>query len=1233
MAGQDRDNEDGLGVEEGKQAGERKSGAGEDDDATENGLAGKDGEEADEAQDDDADVMEDELEEEEEDDDDFEEDEEDSDVVDEDEDEVVDTSRETKKSRKASSRKRKAKPSTGRKRKTLDAVEDQAEEASDEEEDLEAEEYEDNLEDEDDEGPKQKKKKSKKKAKETTRKKKTQGSKAKKRPRMDFLDIEARVDDESEEEDEDGDEDALIDDKGLAVEDADEFHQRIEARNNDLLRQAQEGRTEEELEKFIQERYASQQYTAPDENAETTELEQQALQPSVTDPKLWLIKARPGKEREAVICLLQKYCDHSRAGKELKINAAIARDDLKGYIYVESDREAYVSEAVNGLRSVFAYKFKIVPLKEMTTVLTVTRKNENLIRPNSWVRAARGVYKGDLCQVLEVDYGRNFALVKLIPRLDTQAIVAKVFQEELPEKKGRQRPAARLFSRAEFPADIGERIVMEREDEHGKYEEIAEANLIFRDGFLHKQMSLVTIKPEPAPSFEELQRFTEGLDGANRQQSLEMLSAAREGSRKSIFGMGDVVVVKQGDLENLTGTVEKVTDDMVTILPQHDELHEPLDFPAAHLQKFFTIGDHVKVTSGSHEGVSGMVTRIEGNVAVVFTDLDNEEIRALVEDLVLAMGVSTGMESIGQFELQDMVQLDSSTFGVITKVEKDACQVLINASTPARPVVRVVKLPEIQRKMNSKNSTAQDQFANTIQAGDMVAVIDGDGKGKRGTVKHIHKGIVFVHSRDVHVHNGMMAMKARHCKVLGGKNSDAGRVGGGFGGGSRYGSDMLRSPAHSLRSPAPHQMMSPAANRPYGKPSGPSFGGVHGFQRDNSLIGKMLKIKKGPWKGYQGRVIDATETTCRLELEANANKVVTVSRAYLPIDQPQALAPNPASLRDQFGRTPAHRFQTPAHEGFGGQTPMHPGFGALGGTTPMRDGLTPSNLPPTRDGPTPQWEGGYTAPTPGMRERLETATPDVAPSPALGATPGIAPTPHYAPSPNLAGLVNAPSPNFAPTPANTYTPGPFTANPYTPGMVGTPHILDPARAGTPSLAYTPSDAATPLTPSYGVATPGTAMDPGTVNAYASPHIPEGPIPSTPGDMEFNAGTPMGPVDDGGASDPGQVRLFPGVLVTLQDKTLAVVQSVGEGGMLSVRCGSLEELERSATGGMPLDVNANDVTIERPKKRDQLIIVRGEHVGMRGSLIGQADLDGIVKPEGNQDIKIIEIKCLAKVCRA
>ena len=182
------------------------------------------------------------------------------------------------------------------------------------------------------------------------------------------------------------------------------------------------------------------------------------------------------------------------------------------------------------------------------------------------------------------------------------------------------------------------------------------------------------------------------------------------------------------------------------------------------------------------------------------------------------------------------------------------------------------------------------------------------------------------------------------------------------------------------------------------------------------------------------------------------------------------------------------------------------------------------------------------------------------------------------------------------------------------------------------------DAATPLTPSYSIgATPGTTIAPGTVNAYASPHIPDGTIPNTPGDLDFNAGTPMGNVDApaGGMPEPGQIRYYKGALVSLQDKTLAEVQSVGEGGSLSVRCGTLQELEKNAMTGMPLDVNEKDVVAERPKKRDPLIILGGENAGQRGSLIGQSGEDGIVKLEANAndsnpDILIIEVKYLAKV---
>lgn len=47
----------------------------------------------------------------------------------------------------------------------------------------------------------------------------------------------------------------------------------------------------EDLEKFIQQRYGRQEYEEFDE-AETTDVEQQALLPSVRDPKLWMVKCQ-----------------------------------------------------------------------------------------------------------------------------------------------------------------------------------------------------------------------------------------------------------------------------------------------------------------------------------------------------------------------------------------------------------------------------------------------------------------------------------------------------------------------------------------------------------------------------------------------------------------------------------------------------------------------------------------------------------------------------------------------------------------------------------------------------------------------------------------------------------------------------------------------------------------------------------------------------------------------------
>ncbi|MCI12054.1 putative transcription elongation factor SPT5 [Trifolium medium] len=131
----------------------------------------------------------------------------------------------------------------------------------------------------------------------------------------------------------------------------------------------------EAMARSIQERYGKQRTADYDE--ETTDVEQQALLPSVRDPKLWMVKCAIGRERETAVCLMQKYIDK---GSELQIRSAIALDHLKNYIYVEADKEAHVREACKGLRNIFGQKITLVPIREMTDVLSVESKAIDLAR-------------------------------------------------------------------------------------------------------------------------------------------------------------------------------------------------------------------------------------------------------------------------------------------------------------------------------------------------------------------------------------------------------------------------------------------------------------------------------------------------------------------------------------------------------------------------------------------------------------------------------------------------------------------------------------------------------------------------------------------------------------------------------------------------------------------------------------------------------------------------------------
>ncbi|RYR06398.1 hypothetical protein Ahy_B06g086131 isoform A [Arachis hypogaea] len=523
---------------------------------------------------------------------------------------------------------------------------------------------------------------------------------------------------------------------------------------------------------------------------EATDVDQQALLPSVRDPKLWMVKCMIGRERETAVCLMQKYIDK---GAELQIRSAIALDHLKNYIYVEADKEAH---AIKGLRNIYgASKITLVPIREMTDVLSVESKAIDLAR-DTWVRMKIGTYKGDLAKVVDVDNVRQRVTVKLIPRIDLQALANKLEGREVVKKKAFVPPPR--FLNVDEARELHIRVEHRRDAYGERFDAIG--GMMFKDGFLYKTVSIKSINAlNVKPTLNELENFRKpGESGDSDVASLSTLFANR---KKGHFMKGDAVIVVKGDLNKLKGWVEKVDEDNVHIRPELKGLPKTLAVNERELCKYFEPGNHVKVVTGAQEGATGMVVKVEQHVLILLSnqqknidmEMSSLQIRVFADDFVESSEVTTGITKIGDYELRDLVLLDNMDFGVIIRVESEAFQVL--KGTADRPEVALVKLREIKCKIEKKIN-AQDNAMNTVSVKDVVRVVEGPCHGKSGPVEHIYRGFLFIYDRHHLEHAGFICARACSCLVVGGSRSSGDRNGDAY---SRF--RGLRTPPRIPQSP------------------------------------------------------------------------------------------------------------------------------------------------------------------------------------------------------------------------------------------------------------------------------------------------------------------------------------------------------------------------------------------------------------------------------------------------
>ncbi|KAK6021831.1 hypothetical protein OSTOST_12489 [Ostertagia ostertagi] len=219
----------------------------------------------------------------------------------------------------------------------------------------------------------------------------------------------------------------------------------------------------------------------------------------------------------------------------------------------------------------------------------------------------------------------------------------------------------------------------------------------YRRGFLYKSFPMNAIIAEGVkPTLAELERFQDTSEDLKKE-----LESTTVKDNSHFFAPGDNVEVTEGELVNLRGKVVSVDGPKVVMLPDHEDLKEPLTLNISELRKYFRPGDHVKMISGRYEGDTGLIVRVEHNLVVVLSDLSMDEMKARPRDVQLCADITTGVDSLGQFQFHDLVQLDQQNVGVIVRLEKETMEVLNQHGKVLR-----VKPQSIQGKKDTRHSQA-----------------------------------------------------------------------------------------------------------------------------------------------------------------------------------------------------------------------------------------------------------------------------------------------------------------------------------------------------------------------------------------------------------------------------------------------------------------------------------------------------------------------------------------------
>ena len=366
------------------------------------------------------------------------------------------------------------------------------------------------------------------------------------------------------------------------------------------------------------------------------------------------------------------------------------------------------------------------------------------------------------------------------------------------------------------------------------------------------------------------------------------------------FKTGENVEVYEGELTNLPGKIISIDGDIVKVIPKPTDLKHIVELQANELKNYFIVGAQVKVIAGQYRGDTGLIVRVTENHVVIFGDQSMRDLEVLPRQLQLCSAVATDIESLGQFQCGDLVQLDPQTLGVIVRLVRKHFHVLSMHGKVVKALPQSLKMYPV-----NPNYLVLDSQRNYFKRKDIVQVVDGPHSAREGQVKHLYRYFAFLHSPKFVDNGGIFVCKTRHLLLIDGSKPSA--------------TASLTPITKGFTEPC---MSSPMRPRGGGRRGG---GGSRGGRRGagarchQELIGSTIKISGGAYKGNVGIVRDATEKIARVELHSSCLTVSVARSRITTLGEPTKTG-SQTPMNSGNGMTPMHESRTPHH---GSMTPSH----------------------------------------------------------------------------------------------------------------------------------------------------------------------------------------------------------------------------------------------------------------------------------------------------------------------